>query len=431
MSRWRLVTVVSAALLAVSMVGWIVQLRSGLIVTNVRNPFSWGLYIATFAFFVGVAAGGLIISSSAYLFGVEKLKPLTRIASLSAFASVLGAAVMILPDMGRVDRLYQILLHPNLQSPLVWDVAVISTYALIAFLSVYFQLLPDAKTGGRAILAGWTKSMSLEEVEAISKKWSKRVAIGGLPIAILIHTVTAWLMALQASRSWWNTAVLPPDFIAVAVASGTAFVILVSLGVLGKEGFEEHKEAFRTLALIVSVALVVHFFLMYNDFVVRLWWGSPVEADPLLLTFTKYGWLHLAEVVLPVFTMLYFFTKKGRSSIAALTVGCLVLFVGVFAHRFLLMPAAFNVFPLSLSIPGAEIEGWQYPIAVGELREGMSAFSSFWEYTPSPIELVVTLMPFSLVALVVSVAVTRFRMVKSTAPSNGRTSAVDPDVGAA
>lgn len=431
MSRWRAVSVVAAALFAVSVAGWVIQLQNGLIVTNVRNPFSWGLYIATFAFFVGIAAGGLIISSSAYIFGAEKLKPLTRIASLSAFASVLGAAVMILPDMGRVDRLYQILLHPNIQSPLVWDVVVISTYAVVAFLSVYFQLLPDAKTGGRAILAGWTKDMSLEEVEAFSKKWSKRVAIGGLPIAVLIHTVTAWLLALQASRSWWNTAVLPPDFIAVAVASGTAFVILISLGVLGRQGFEEHRDAFKLLGLIVSGALVVHFFLMYNDFVVRLWWGAPIEAEPLLLTFKKYGLIHLAEVVLPVFTMVFFFTKKGRSSVAALTVGCLVLFVGVFAHRFLLMPAAFNVFPLSVSIPGAEIEGWQYPIAVGEVKEGMSAFSSFWEYTPSPVELVVTLLPFSLVALIVSIAVTRFRMVKGASPKKCRTSAGDPDAGVA
>ena len=57
----------AGAIILISLVAWGYQVNSGLIVTNMRNPFSWGLYIATFAFFVGVAAGGLIVSSSVYL----------------------------------------------------------------------------------------------------------------------------------------------------------------------------------------------------------------------------------------------------------------------------------------------------------------------------------------------------------------------------
>ncbi len=88
------------ALMLTGLVTWGYQIARGLIVTDLRNPFSWGLYISTFAFFVGIAAGGLIVSSSVYLFNIEQLKPFTRIASLSAFASTLGATAMILPDMG-------------------------------------------------------------------------------------------------------------------------------------------------------------------------------------------------------------------------------------------------------------------------------------------------------------------------------------------
>lgn len=224
-----------------------------------RNSFSWGLYIATFAFFVGVAAGGLIVSSTVYLFNIEKLKPFTRIASLSAFASILGAGAMILPDMGRVDRIWNIFVYPNFRSPLVWDVIVISAYLLITFLSVYVQILPDRKKEGSRFLNGWTKAHSQQEVEAFSKRWSKRIALVGLPVAILIHTVTALIFATQASRGWWNTAVLPPDFVSVAVASGTALVLVISLFAVGKEQFDQHKGAFQIMALIVAGSLVVHF----------------------------------------------------------------------------------------------------------------------------------------------------------------------------
>lgn len=269
-------------LLLISLVAWGYLLTTGLIVTNMRNPFSWELYIATFAFFVGIAAGGLIVSSSVYLFNIEQLKPFTRIASLSAFASTLGAAAMILPDMGRVDRLYNLFLHPNFRSPLIWDVIVITSYMTLTFLSVYFQLLPDWKREGRGFLNGWTRRLSLEQVEETSKRWSKRISMVGLPFAILIHTVTALIFAVQASRGWWHTAVLPPDFIAVAVASGTALVLVISLFVVGKERFSQYEGAFKTLAHLTAGALIVHFFLMYNDIFVHWWWGKTRGVEHTL-----------------------------------------------------------------------------------------------------------------------------------------------------
>lgn len=401
----------AGTLILISLVAWGYQVNNGLIVTNMRNPFSWGIYIATFAFFVGVAAGGLIVSSSVYLFNIEKLKPFTRIASLSAFASILGAGAMILPDMGRVDRVWNIFIYPNFKSPLVWDVIVITAYLLITFLSVYVQLLPDWKREGRGFLNGWTKARSPEYVDAFSKRWSKRVALVGLPVAILIHTVTALIFATQASRGWWNTAVLPPDFVSVAVASGTALVLVISLLAVGKEQFDQYKGAFQTMALIVAGSLVVHFFFVSMDLIIHGWWGNPEAEEILSLLFGHYGYLYATELLLPAFTMLLFFTEKGKNSYKALMIGSVLLFIGVFAHRMMLMFPAFNAFPLSLSIPGAGIESWAYPVALGQLQEGMSVFVSSWAYTPTLVEYAVALLPFGLVLFVVTGALKMYNFL--------------------
>lgn len=401
----------AGALILISLVAWGYQVNNGLIVTNMRNPFSWGLYIATFAFFVGVAAGGLIVSSSVYLFDIEKLKPFTRIASLSAFASILGAGAMILPDMGRVDRVWNIFLHPNFKSPLVWDVIVITAYLIITFLSVYVQLLPDWKKEGRGFFNGWTKNSSQENIDLFSKKWSKRVALVGLPVAILIHTVTALIFATQASRGWWNTAVLPPDFVSVAVATGTALVLVISLLAVGKEQFEQYQGAFQTMALIVAGSLVIHFFFVSVDLIVHGWWGKPEATEALSLLFGRYGFLYAAEILLPVFTMFFFFTEKGKSSYRALMIGSVLLFIGVFAHRLMLMYPAFNVIPLSLSLPGVGIESWAYPVALGQLREGMPVFVSSWDYTPTLVEYAVALLPFGLVLFVVTGALRMYNFL--------------------
>ncbi len=416
MKKSNLLLLLASALILISLAAWGYQVKNGLIVTNMRNSFSWGLYIATFAFFVGIAAGGLIVSSSVYLFNIETLKPFTRIASLSAFASILGAGAMILPDMGRVDRVWNIFVYPNFKSPLVWDVIVITAYLLITFLSVYVQLLPDWKKEGRGFLNGWTKARSPEFMDDFSKKWSKRVALVGLPVAILIHTVTALIFATQASRGWWNTALMPPDFVSVAVASGTALVLVISLLAVGKEQFDKYKGAFQIMALIVAGSLVVHFFFVSVDLIVHKWWGNPEAEEILALVFGDYGYLYAMEVLLPAFTMILFFTKKGRNSYKVLMTGSVLLFIGAFAHRLMLMFPAFNVMPLSLSIPGAGIESWAYPVALGQLREGMPVFVSSWAYMPSIVEYAVALLPFGLVLFVVTGALKLYNFLPQRRP---------------
>lgn len=401
----------AGAIILISLVAWGYQVTNGLIVTNMRNPFSWGLYIATFAFFVGIAAGGLIVSSSVYLFNIKELKPFTRIASLSAFASILGAGAMIFPDMGRVERVWKIFVHPNFSSPLVWDVVVITAYLIITFLSVYVQLLPDWKKEGRGFFNGWTKNHSQENIDLFSQKWSKRVALVGLPVAILIHTVTALIFATQASRGWWNTAVLPPDFVSVAVASGTALVLVISLLAVGKDQFTEYRGAFRTMALIVAGSLVIHFFFLSVDLIVHGWWGNPEAEDIHSLIFGRYGLLYAIEILLPALTMLLFFTAKGKSSCKALITGSVLLLIGVFAHRMMLMFPAFNVIPLSLSLPGTGIESWAYPVALGQLREGLPVFVNSWDYKPTLVEYVVALLPFGLVLFVVTGALKMYNFL--------------------
>jgi len=224
----------------------------------------------------------------------------------------------------------------------------------------------------------------------------------GLPVAVLIHTVTAWIFATQASRSWWNSALLAPDFIAKAVASGTALVLVVSILVVGKENFAQHNRAFRSLAHITAGALAVHFFFLLNELLIRGWWASPEELEPLRLIFAGYGWLYVMELALPAFTMFYFFTARGKASPGSLLLGSFLVFPGILANRFLLMPPAYNLFPLHLSLPGVEVEGWNYPVALGEYTPDGTVFVDFWSYAPSAVEIAVTLLPFAVILLTVS-----------------------------
>ena len=146
-------SVVMSALAVIALVGlgaWIYELVYGLAVTGMRNVISWGLYIFTFAYFVKLSAGGLIVASSAEVFGVAALKPLMRIGVLAAAICVAVAAMIIIPDMGRPDRLLNIIMYPNFRSPIIWDISIIAVYLTMSVIE--FGLLSAPPERQRRLL---------------------------------------------------------------------------------------------------------------------------------------------------------------------------------------------------------------------------------------------------------------------------------------
>ncbi|MCP4132347.1 MAG: polysulfide reductase NrfD [bacterium] len=396
--------IILTVLAGIGILAWIYQLYRGMIVTDMRNPFSWGLYIAMWAFYVGTAAGGLVVSSAIYVFKVEKLKPVARIASMTAFLFAAAAMIMVLPDLGSVERIYNFILHPNFSSVLVWDVIILSAYTLLSALYTYTLMKPDIAEKGIDIPFLGVKfkkelgAKELTELKEKSEKNAKKLAPIALVCAVLIHTVTAWVLATQLARPWWYGGLLAPTFIAAALICGPAIVILASMVTIGFT--EKLKGAYTIMAKISAIAVVVLLFMYYNDFVVRAWWGEGKEFETIKLLFTNYWWLHLAEVGLMGYAAFLFFKKPEEKS--ALIKGSIFAITGVLAHRLLLIPMAYNLSPFK--VPAAalgKIAHWSYPTAVGEVtgKTKLPMFVSHWSYFPSVIEILVTVGILSIILL--------------------------------
>ena len=116
---------VLSVLILLGIGAWIFELVYGLGSTGMRGVISWGLYICTFAFFIKLSAGGLIVASSAEIFDIEALKPLARLGALTAAVCVSLAGITLIPDLGRPGRILNLLLHPNWSSPMIWDAIVV------------------------------------------------------------------------------------------------------------------------------------------------------------------------------------------------------------------------------------------------------------------------------------------------------------------
>jgi dimethyl sulfoxide reductase membrane subunit len=396
---------ITGILMLAGLIAWVIQFKEGLVLTNMQNSFSWGLYVSTLAFFVGNAAGGLVLSSMIYLFGVTELKPFARIGALTAFANVTAAMLVVIPDMGKPLRILNLLIHPQFRSPLVWDIIVLTLYAVLSLTYLYLLMLPDL---GNGPLKKFVPSM--DDPAAFSEKWAKRIAPFSLVAAIGIHVITAWIFATQGARGWWHTAVLAPDFVAAAMASGTAFVVLVALIAYGMK--DQHQNAYRILSMFIAVSLFVHIFLMYNDFVIHAWYGTDEAKETLKITLWENMRLHMYEVLAPLLGVILMLNRRVRERAGLMIVSCLLLISGIFVHRLLIMPAAFNQMPLTIHPLGIQNLSWSAPIASGRFAPLTDTFVSQYHYFPSSVEMIIALGIMAYACFLIIIVIDRLPILK-------------------
>ena len=143
-SRWYYLWV--AFLLAI--LGWgiyaySVQLRDGLIATGMRDRISWGLYITTFVFFIGISHAGTLISAILRVTQAGWRTPVTRMAEFITAVALACGAMFVIIDLGRPDRVLNVIIYGRWQSPIVWDVVAITTYLTASLMYLFLPMIPD------------------------------------------------------------------------------------------------------------------------------------------------------------------------------------------------------------------------------------------------------------------------------------------------
>ena len=138
---------VSAVAVLVGLALWFMQLSGGMVQTAMRNLDSWGLYITGFMFFVGLSAGGLIISSVPKALGIHGFGGISKVAVFSSIACTVVAIGLVVVDMGQPFRVWELFVYSNLGSPLMWDIIVLGTYLILS--CVYLWAHPGRARQGQ------------------------------------------------------------------------------------------------------------------------------------------------------------------------------------------------------------------------------------------------------------------------------------------
>ena len=384
--RFYLFVGLLAAIVIVGLYAWSLQLQYGLVLTNMRDVISWGAYISLFAWFVGVSAGGLIVSSSAAVFRIKEWEPIAKMANLVAAVVIAMAATAILPDLGRPDRILNLFLYPNLTSPLVWDVVIIFTYLIISVSELFLLIRADL-----------LRKKGKEASVARNNRIVRTLAFAALPVAVLTHSITAWIFGLQISRPLWNTALLAPLFLASALVSGLGLVIFLSIVGNRFGATKVSRDTLVGLGRLLGVIVLVDLFLLVSEYITAFWPGAPTDTSPFLVEFYgPYGYLAWAQWGLALAAFFLLALPRLSRSMGAKLAAALFILVEVFFYRLeLVIPAFVN--PLLQQQPGTSI---------GTYLEGLSSFEFAGTYLPSMIEWAIIAALIALAALVITLGIT-------------------------
>jgi Ni/Fe-hydrogenase subunit HybB-like protein len=382
--KWYLWVGLLVVLMIWGFYAYSVQLRRGLAVTGMGDEVIWGFYIINFVFFIGISHAGTLISAILRVTQAEWRRPITRMAEVITVVALMVGALMPIIDMGRPDRLLNMIFNASMSSPLMWDVISITTYLTGSLIYLYLPLIPDiarcrdhlqgsvARWRWRlyAILAlGWRATpgqrRKLERATAI-------MMILIIPIAVSVHTVVSWIFGMTL-RPGWHSTVFGPYFVVGAIFSGIAGIITVMYIFRRVYRLEEYitEKHFRYLGyLLLTMGLLYIYFTIAEYLTI----GYKLELkDKLLLEALMFGdyavpfWgFVIVGTLLPTLLIILPSTR----TIPGIVVASVLVNVGMWLKRFVI------VIP-SLALPLMPYEWGVYQPTWVEISISVAAVAAF------------------------------------------------------
>jgi len=352
---WWLFFLPSLALLgllgvAVSWLFW-----EGIGIWGLNQPVGWAWDITNFVFWVGIGHAGTLISAILFLFRQTWRTSINRSAEAMTIFAVMCALTFPGIHVGRVWVAYwmfplpnQMGTWPNFRSPLLWDVFAVSIYGTVSVLFWYVGLIPDlatirdrAKTRTRQIVygifaLGWRGSV---------RQWHHYetayliLAALATPLVLSVHSIVSMDFAVSLLPGW-HTTVFPPYFVAGAIFSG--FAMVLSLMVICRWAFRlEHIVTLRHFDYMAKIMLVTGTMVGYayaTEFFTAWYSGNPYELYAFLnRALGPYAWAYWIMVSCNVISPQVFWFKKARTSIPILFTLSIIINIGMWFERFVII----------------------------------------------------------------------------------------------
>ena len=347
-----LVTAAIAGMLAISLAYLVVE---GIGIWGNNQPVGWAFDITNFVWWIGIGHAGTLISAILLLFRQTWRTSINRFAEAMTLFAVMCAGIFPLMHTGRPWLAYWLVPYPNtmgvwpqFKSPLVWDVFAVTTYASVSALFWFVGLIPDLATlrdksesrAGKVIYGilamGWRGSAHHWHQYEIAY-----LLLAGLatPLVVSVHTVVSFDFAVSVIPGW-HTTIFPPYFVAGAVYSGFAMVLtlLIPIRVLyGLQDFITLRHLENMGKVMLATGLVVGYGYFTEAFIA--WYGANLYEGFMMWNRMTgpYWWAYTLLILCNVVSPQFLWFKKVRTNVVALFALSIVVNIGMWLERFVIV----------------------------------------------------------------------------------------------
>ena len=356
-----------------------VQVRRGLVVTGMSDRISWGLYITMFVFFIGISHAGTLISAILRVSHAGWRSPVTRMAEFITAVALTTGALFVIVDLGRPDRLLNVLEYGRWQSPIVWDVVAVTTYLTASMVYLYLPMVPDLAFF-RDRMAPFVSRPKHMIYRILAINWrgttdQKRhlgraisiMMILIIPIAVSVHTVVSWIFAMTL-REAWNSTIFGFFFVAGAIFSGIATLIVVMAILRRVYRLEEYitPKHFLYLGYLLAAMAGVMIYANLSEYITA---GFKFEEGTEFLfrqlfveEFAPYFWFYfIGGLLTPV---VFMFIRRLRT-IGGIVTAAVFVDLGMFVERYFIVVTGLRA-PLLPYEPASYTPTWvEWSITAG------------------------------------------------------------------
>jgi molybdopterin-containing oxidoreductase family membrane subunit len=380
---------------------WFYQLHVGLQASGMNHPVVWGTYLANFIFFIGLSHSGTLLSAVLHITQSDWRKAIYRSAEAMTLFSLVTAAMFVMVHVGRVWVVHwslpypnQMGLWPNFRSPLMFDVMAITTYVTASWVFIYMGSIPDfAAVRDRTV--GWrNKYFTLwamgwrgthREWHHLSQAYTY-FAVFVIPLAVSVHSIVSWDFAMSLVPGLHQT-IFAPYFVCGAIYSGTAGIVTL-MYVLRRafKNFDRYilPHHFDNLGkLLLALSLIWTYINICEIFT---GWYSDTSGELEQMNFKMFGYyapLYWEMILFCAVAPLLMISKRMRCNLNAMLVMSIVINIGMFTERFLIV---------ATSLPRQHLPdawGFYFPstveilITIGSFGIFLTLFLLFVKFVPS------------------------------------------------
>jgi Ni/Fe-hydrogenase subunit HybB-like protein len=386
-----------AGLLFISLANLVVQ---GIGIWGNNVPVGWAFDITNLVWWIGIGHAGTLISAILLLLKQTWRTSINRFAEAMTLFAVACAGIFPLFHTGRPWLAYWLFPYPNtmgvwpqFRSPLMWDVFAISTYATVSFLFWFIGLIPDFATlrdrsqhrAGRmiygALAMGWRGS---------AHHWHRYetayLLLAGLatPLVVSVHTVISFDFSIGIVPGW-HTAIFPPYFVAGAIYSGFAMVLTLAIPIRAFYGLEDFI-TMRHLQNMAKVMLVTGLIVAYGYGIEAfIAWYSADKYEmfvPVNRATGPYWWTYWMLILCNVIAPQVLWLKQARSNVLLLFVLSLVVNVGMWLERFVIIVTSLHRDFLPSSWGMYAPTFWDWSTYIGTIGLFVSLLFLFLRFLP-------------------------------------------------